>query len=194
MPCSREQCLKNLKHHILKGNKPWNTGIVSPLKGRKRPTRSIEWSNKISIAKKGKTAWNKGKEMSQQQKDKISLANKGKKLTDFQKSRFIQRGENHYLWKKDRSSLKDDSKDRKGQLHREWSKSVKNRDKWVCRIADVKCNGKLEAHHILGWKSHPELRYKINNGITLCHAHHPRKREDESKLSPYFQKLVAEMN
>ena len=74
-----------------------------------------------------------------------------------------------------------------------WSKSVKNRDKWVCRIADVNCDGRLEAHHILSWKDFPELKYEVNNGITLCHAHHPRKRVDEAKLSPYFQQLVAEM-
>lgn len=62
------------------------------------------------------------------------------------------------------------------------------------RIYNIDCSGQIEAHHILGWKSYPELRYETNNGITLCHAHHPRKREDEAKLSPYFQKLVAETN
>lgn len=62
-----------------------------------------------------------------------------------------------------------------------------------CRIADNKCNGRLEAHHILNWKQYPELRYELNNGITLCQSHHPRGRENENKLSPYLQHLVAEM-
>jgi hypothetical protein len=66
--------------------------------------------------------------------------------------------------------------------------------KFLCRIADVNCEGRLEAHHILPWRDYPELRYKVNNGITLCHAYHPRKRADEAKLSPFFQSLVAEMN
>lgn len=57
----------------------------------------------------------------------------------------------------------------------------------------INCKGRLEAHHILSWKDYPELRYDINNGITLCHAHHPRKRDEEAELSPYFQSLVAEM-
>ena len=69
----------------------------------------------------------------------------------------------------------------------------KDRDGWSCRIADNNCNGKLEAHHILPWRDFVELRYQINNGITLCHFHHPRKREDVEKLSPYFQSMVAEM-
>ncbi len=103
-------------------------------------------------------------------------------------------GENHPSWIKDRTKLKDDSKERNGQLHREWSRSVKNRDLWKCKIVNSDCKGKLEAHHILGWTKYPELRYQLNNGITLCHAHHPRKRSEEAKLSPYFQKLVAEMN
>jgi hypothetical protein len=102
-------------------------------------------------------------------------------------------GNNHPLWIKDRTLLKDDHRDRGGQLHREWSNKVKDRDK-VCRTADINCGGRLEAHHILGWTKYPELRYDIKNGITLCHAHHPRKRSEEAKLSPYFQKLVAEMN
>jgi len=32
--------------------------------------------------------------------------------------------------------------------------------------------------------------YEVNNGITLCHFHHPRKRKDEIKLSPYFMELI----
>ncbi len=147
-----------------------------------------------------KTVWNKGNE------DKLvkSICKVCPNTIEYYKSNsheFCSRvcmgkfnsKEKHYLWVKDRTHLKDDSKDRGGQLHREWSKNVKNRDKWSCRIADINCEGRLEAHHILGWKLHPELRYQINNGITLCHAHHPRKREDESKLSPYFKQLVAEM-
>ena len=59
-----------------------------------------------------------------------------------------------------------------------------------CRIADNNCEGRMEALHILGWNAHPELRYEVNNGITLCHFHHPRKRNDEIRLSPYFQELV----
>ena len=47
-------------------------------------------------------------------------------------------GKNHYLWINDRTKLKDDHKDRGGQLHREWSKSVKNRDNWKCKIEKIK--------------------------------------------------------
>lgn len=100
------------------------------------------------------------------------------------------RGEKHFKWVKDRTKLKDDSKERGGQLHREWSKQVKNRDNWICKINNSDCTGKIESHHILGWAKHPELRYDINNGITLCIFHHPRKREEEIKLSSYFKEIL----
>lgn len=100
-------------------------------------------------------------------------------------------GERHHNWIQDRTKLKDDSKERWGQLHKEWSKNVKNRDGWKCKISDGDCSGRLESHHILGWSEHPNLRYEINNGITLCQAHHPRKRAEEKRLSPYFMELVS---
>jgi len=48
------------------------------------------------------------------------------------------------------------------------------------------------AHHILPWRDYPEERYNINNGITLCQYHHPRKREDEQMLIPTLQGLNDE--
>ena len=113
--------------------------------------------------------------------------NKGKKSPETS-------GENNGKWIKDRTLLKDDDKERGGQLHREWSKNVKKRDKWVCRIADNNCDGRLEAHHILGWTKYPELKYDLNNGITLCHFHHPRVREEEKRLIPTFKELVSVSN
>lgn len=59
------------------------------------------------------------------------------------------------------------------------------------RINDNDCKGKLEAHHILPWSQFPQLRYNINNGISLCHFHHPRKKIDEIKFVPIFKELVS---
>ena len=44
---------------------------------------------------------------------------------------------------------------------------------------------------ILGWTDYPELRYEVNNGITLCHFHHPREWKEEKRLISEFQKLVS---
>lgn len=72
-----------------------------------------------------------------------------------------------------------------------WMTQVKDRDGWKCKIANEDCEGRLEAHHILRWQDHPELRYDLNNGITLCHAHHPRRRAEEKRLAPLFRELVS---
>lgn len=108
------------------------------------------------------------------------------------KERLAMRGENNPRWIVDRTKLKGRHEEERGTpAHRDWSRQVKNRDGWKCKISNGDCSGRVESHHILGWKSHPELRYEINNGITLCHFHHPRKREDEKRLVAEFQALVA---
>lgn len=51
--------------------------------------------------------------------------------------------------------------------HTKWREAVIKRDKAVCQ----KCGAtgiELHAHHIKAYMDHEELRYDINNGITLC--------------------------
>ena len=98
-------------------------------------------------------------------------------------------GVNNHRWIFDRSLLKQEDR-RNDPAYKEWRKNVWLRDNFRCKISNEDCKGRIEAHHILGWKEFPELRYVVNNGITLCHFHHPRKKNDESRLSPYFQELV----
>lgn len=101
------------------------------------------------------------------------------------------KGELHGRWVSDRTKLK--KSDRPGLRDSAYSyfrKQVCERDGWKCKIDNKDCDGRLEVHHILPWRSHKELRYDVNNGITLCHFHHPYKKEEESNLSPYFQELV----
>jgi len=82
------------------------------------------------------------------------------------------RGENHPNWQGGITPI--NHKIRNSLESKAWIKSVKLRDGHKCKIGNKDCSGKLEAHHILSWSEYPELRYQINNGITLCHFHHPR--------------------
>ena len=102
----------------------------------------------------------------------------------------IPKGKDHHNWIKDRTQLVQNEKKHLDYRYRTWAKEVKDRDGWKCKIANEDCKGHLEAHHILRWKDFLKLRYEVNNGITLCHFHHPRKIKDEMKLSPFFQELV----
>ena len=53
-----------------------------------------------------------------------------------------------------------------------WRISVFKRDSYKCK----KCSDtqKINAHHIDSWATHKELRFDINNGITLCEKCHKK--------------------
>lgn len=102
-------------------------------------------------------------------------------------------GPNNHKWISDRTKLAK-RQERNDMAYQEWRKNVWLRDGFKCRISNGDCQGRIEAHHILGWSEHVELRYEVNNGITLCHAHHPRKRAEEKRLAPQFMELVAVSN
>jgi hypothetical protein len=51
-----------------------------------------------------------------------------------------------------------------------WANSVKKRDDFKCMICSSTNNP--EAHHLYSYMAHPNDRYDINNGVTLCKEHH----------------------
>jgi len=119
--------------------------------------------------------------------------NKGRKHTEetIKKNSESKLGEKHWRWISDRTKLKRfiGDEQRRSSAYNEWRKQVRIRDGYKCRINNKDCVRKIESHHILSWKEHPELRFDVNNGITLCHFHHPRGNK-EKELSPYFQELI----
>lgn len=141
--------------------------------------------------KKGFVPWNKG--LTRATDSRITAFWEGKKRSNFPKTgpKPSMQGSKHYRWIKDRSQVKQYWKERNNPEYKQWRQKVWLRDNFKCKIANPDCKGRIEAHHILGWRDYPELRYQVNNGITLCHAHHPRKRAEEKRLSPYFQSLVS---
>lgn len=141
-----------------------------------RNSRGCIWGSRKYCSKKCQPAWNKGLKG-------LWLNNK------FNELNLIQKGKNHPRWISDRTKLSK-RQERNDMAYKEWRINVYKRDNFKCKISNQDCKGRIEAHHILGWTKYPELRYEINNGITLCHFHHPRKKEDENNLSPYFKNLV----
>lgn len=129
-----------------------------------------------------------GKKHSKETREKLSLAHTGTK-----KPWASLRGELNHNYIKDRSLIKR-QEERNSPLDKQWKYNVYKRDNFKCKMLNSDCKGRIEAHHILSWKNYPELRFIINNGITLCHFHHPKKRADEINLSPYFKTLVMNVN
>ena len=56
-------------------------------------------------------------------------------------------------------------KPRKADL--EWAKHVKLRDGGMCQNCGAE-RARLHAHHIAPRSRRPDLKYDLNNGITLC--------------------------
>jgi len=172
-------------------------------KGVKKPPFSEEHIRKLREARKrqGSNVWNKGKKglqkHTQEWKDNAKERMKGnqfrKGYTAWNKG--LQKEKNP-LWIEDRSLLKtySGSEERRSPKYQNWRHQCIKRDRHICRINNKDCEGKVVVHHILGWADYPELRYNINNGITLCQAHHPLKRAEEKRLIPFFSGLVPVSN
>ena len=85
----------------------------------------------------------------------------------YNQDRHMPKGKDHWNWKGGISIL-DDNRD--SNDYKLWRQKIYERDNFKC----VKCGSKekINAHHILAWKYYPDLRYNIDNGITLCEKCH----------------------
>ena len=104
-------------------------------------------------APKGHNYWD-----SEEAKKNLSRAKRGKCL-----------GEDNPNW---RGGMPYHDYDRNRYPAKQWVKAVKDRDNWTCQECGATNN--LHAHHIKRWKDYPDLRYDLDNGVTLCHTCHER--------------------
>lgn len=89
-------------------------------------------------------------------RDKMSVAKRGMYI-----------GEDNPNWK---GGITTRDLDRSRYRAKAWVKAVKDRDGWRC----VECGSTegLHAHHVKSWRYHPDLRYEVSNGKTLCEPCH----------------------
>lgn len=56
--------------------------------------------------------------------------------------------------------------------YNDWRKAVYERDNYTCQCCGDDKGGNLRAHHYYNYSEHKELRYDVNNGVTLCELCH----------------------
>jgi len=76
-------------------------------------------------------------------------------------------------------------------LYKKFRRDVLNRDKRMCQWYGCNNKKRLNVHHIKTWAQCPDLRYNVNNGITLCRGHHDMIKGLEHLYEAVFLKIVA---
>jgi hypothetical protein len=168
---------------------------------------SEETKKKISIAQKGRkfskqtrkkmsinnARYWKNKKMPIEMRRKISEGNKGKEISEKTRKKMSEakKGEKSCFWKggltpKYRS-------DRRSLEYKLWRKSLFQKDNFTCQ----KCNqrgGKLHPHHINNFAEFSELRFAIDNGITLCEKCHQKFHKKYGKRNNTKEQLNNFLN
>lgn len=191
MTCSKEQSIKNLgtgmlgkKHSeetiekiriMAKGRKPSKSNIRAIIKSNETRGCSKQTKEKMRQARRGKPSPTLGKKgewnLSIDQRKRMSESRKGEKS---------------YSWKGGITS--ENERLRKSIEFRLWREAVFARDNWTCQTCK-KRGIKLHPHHIKPFGSYPELRFAIDNGITLCEkCHKDSHTKNNKKLIQEFPK------
>jgi hypothetical protein len=143
-----------------------------------------DWRRRVSEKLKGSVPWNKGltfeqsfgKTKSEEMKSQMSRVRIGKHFslsTEF-------KSDGHYMKTADGAARQSKkmiehfnkigrkSQDKhKDAMCARWAKEVKKRDNYTCQDCGAK-GVPMIAHHIRSWKTNRDLRFDVDNGITLC--------------------------
>lgn len=185
----------SIAHLGQKLSKETKRKLSESLIGRKKPIRTEEHRKKISDAHKksglippsqlGKKLSeehkrkllesNLGQKRSEESRKKMSIASKGKKLSKEHKRKLsmshigLLKGENNHNWKG--GITPENHKIRTSLENKLFRDAVFARDGYTCQKTGIK-GIYLVVHHILNFAQYPELRFAINNGITLSKEDH----------------------
>ncbi len=138
--------------------------------GHKGNRHTDEAKAQIGIASIGRKPW-LGKHRSAETKEKLRQANLGKKQSESTKLKrsIALLGSRNPNWK---GGLTPEGKRvRNLKKYEHWRKIVFERDGYICQSCHQK-GYKLNAHHRQVFSENVELRFNVDNGITLCYECH----------------------
>lgn len=132
-------------------------GRISNFKGRRH---TDEAKARISAATRSRPSPMLGKHHSVKSRIEMSITKRALNLTGARCPQYID----------------GKSAERRGQRHtkeaKRWRYDVYARDNFTCMHCGDNKGGNLNAHHITPFAAFPELRFVLDNGITLCDSCH----------------------
>ena len=146
-----------------KMRKAWETRrltFVPPMKGKKMSKASRQ---KMSDAAKARPSNRIGKQHSIETRIKISQITRER----------TPRGRDVHSYKDGKLAERRDQ--RFSRDYKRWRFDVFARDQFTCQECGDARGGSLVAHHVKPFADHPELRFEVSNGITLCETCHKKR-------------------
>ena len=213
-----QQCNKNFKTRLCdvkRGKGKFCSKKCRGISGRSRVSKTCEFcSKKFCIVKSykhkkycsrkcfglGHTPWNKGKSTAKEVKEKIRKAHLGKVFTEEHRKNLSKSqtgmhvGEKNRNWKGGKTKSEYWTvKFRRTREYKEWVKSIKERNDYICQKCEVNgSNVQIHADHIKPITIFPELKLDLNNGQALCRRCHNEKTSTDMKL--IYQKIINGYN
>ena len=144
------------RHKFIKGGeKGWfKKGRISERKGTGKKTNCLICKKEISFGSKNV------------KRKFCSRKCYAKNMTGKERIFNVCKGENHPNWKGGISKLKRYRHFEDKQI-KKWRLNIFTRDNFTCQNCGER-GCLLNAHHLKSWANYPELRYKIDNGVSLC--------------------------
>jgi len=132
------------------------------LENPRKPTIP-EWAKDALRERNKKFKWRKGIPLSKEHREHL-------REVAYEQKRF--HGENSPQWK---GGITPINRLLRGcSAYRQWRDAVFKRDEYTCQVCGDNRGGNLNAHHKKPWAEHKDLRYNVDNGITVCKSCHEK--------------------